>query len=122
MISAYLRDRLLDQVLRSADFRVERVWVSLHETDPGEHGSGELPLGVARQRGVFASAENGASVNTEELVWSDLPVSTVVFVGLWDAARGGNFLWGGPLVQRRHFADPGFRLVIDAGGLEVSLD
>lgn len=95
MLSAYLRDALLDAVFNSGSFAVAGdPYISLHTADPGAVGSGEVSGGAyARQQAPFDPASGGV-LNGGTIDFSGMPAATVTHVGVWD---GANFLWGGPL-------------------------
>lgn len=96
MLSAYLRDAILDAIFNGAPFAVVGdPHISLHTADPGAVGSGEVSGGsYARQQAPFDPASGGIS-NGGTIDFADMPAATVTYVGVWDGA--GNFLWGGPL-------------------------
>ena len=121
-ISAYLENKILDKVLRNTDFSVSAVYVSLHDDDPGETGANEASgASYARQAVTFAAASDGTSTSDTVVEFSDMPAGTWTHVGLWDAASGGNFLWGGPLTEPKA-TNEGDVFRIPAGSLTVELD
>lgn len=116
-ISDYAGNNLLDALLRGVTFPLPpKVYVSLHTGDPGRNGANEVSLAAwpsyirkdAADGGAigtgFAAAASRSTKNSKQLLW---PVNdgagnvTVSYWGLFDAATGGNFLAGGPLVSSR---------------------
>ena len=76
--------------------------------------------GYARQTLSVGAAVSGATSNSADLVWTNMPSSTVVGVEVWDSAGTPVRLWYGPLtVSRTVAAGDEMRLV--AGALTFSL-
>jgi hypothetical protein len=76
--------------------------------------------GYARQSLSVAAAVNGATSNSADLVWSNMPAVTVVGVEIWDSAGTPVRLWYGALSASRTVnAGDDFKLV--AGALTLSL-
>lgn len=100
MLSTLYANKVLDKVFRDTAVALG-PWLSLHTTDPGATGAGEL-AGVVRQSILtsFATpASNGQLLNTVAVVFNNPPNGTVNYLGVWDAQTGGNFVQGGPLSQ-----------------------
>lgn len=118
MLGTYLAGKLDAEVTAGPDYTPPAgVHVSLHTADPAATGANAL-TGAARVAASFTANTGGGRKNAADLVWQDLPAGTVTHVGVWDAATGGNFLYGGAL------ADPvtvaaGQGLRIAAGALVV---
>lgn len=74
----------------------------------------------ARQTITVAAAVNGATSNSADLVFTDMPAATVVGVEIWDSAGTPVRLWYGPLTASRTVA-AGDELRITAGQLSLSL-
>lgn len=69
-------------------------WVSLHNTDPGTDGTGELS--GARQQTTWNTPVSRV------LTGSEVPISVAsgenpTHFGVWTAQTGGTFRWGFPL-------------------------
>ena len=74
--------------------------LSLHSADPGLTGAGELSGGgYARQAVTFGPEADGVVKTVAEVEFSDLPASTIGWVGVWAAA--GGFLFGASLGQAK---------------------
>lgn len=76
--------------------------------------------GYARQSLSVAAAVNGATSNSADLVWNNMPAVTVAGVEVWDSAGTPVRLWYGALTASRTVnAGDDFKLV--AGALTLSL-
>lgn len=92
--------------VRALDGLLAGVYVSLHTSDPGTSGAGELSGNAyARQSLSFTNsgsnpttAANSAVVQFPQAVanWG-----TITHFGIWSAASGGSFLGGGALDNSR---------------------
>ena len=99
-MSDYLEVALLNATLNGVAFTaVNNPYVSLHTADPTDAGTGTEVSGgsYARTTASFATASG-----TSGLVATDADVTfptatatwgTVGWIGLWDAASGGNMLY-----------------------------
>lgn len=76
--------------------------------------------GYARQTLSAAAAVSGATSNSADLVWTNMPAATVVGVEVWDSAGTPVRLWYGPLTASRTVA-AGDELRLVAGSLTFSL-
>lgn len=74
----------------------------------------------ARQNVTFSAASSGATSNTAQLEWLNMPAVTVVGVEVWDSAGTPVRLWHGALASSKvvNAGDP-FRIA--AGDLDLSL-
>lgn len=76
--------------------------------------------GYARQTLTVAAAVTGATSNSADLVFTNMPAVTVAGVEIWDSAGTPVRLWYGPLTASRTVnAGDDFKLV--AGALSLSL-
>lgn len=109
--SVWARNAMIDAILQGATIRV-----SLHSSDPGTTGTGELSGGgYDRAVATFSSAANGQASNSQQIVWTDLPAATITHCGVW---RGDTFLFGAQLTQARSVA-AGDGVFFRAGTLSV---
>ncbi|MGW4493772.1 phage tail fiber protein [Streptomyces sp. NPDC004376] len=76
--------------------------------------------GYARQTLTVAASVSGATSNSADLVWSNMPAITVVGVEIWDSAGSPVRLWYGPLTDSRTTA-AGDEFRLPAGALMLSL-
>lgn len=67
-------------------------YISIHTSDPGTTtGQFEASGGsYARVATTWSAASNGSSTGTQVTI--NVPAGTYTYVGLWDAATGGNYL------------------------------
>lgn len=122
-ISNYAELKILDLLFNNTSYGpLANTYVSTHTADPGETGASESTGGsYARQTASFAAASAGAVVSDADLVWTNMPASTVTHVGIWDASTAGNFLWGGALTASKTL-NAGDTFRINSGQLTVTLD
>lgn len=101
-------DAELNAILDFANDR--RLFVSIHDGDPGTTGANEITGGpYARVAVDFPAAAAAASeVEVEVLVGAGGPYT---HFGLWSAASAGTFRGGAVLTPAETFAGPGSLLV-----------
>lgn len=86
-------------------------WVSLHTADPGDNGTtaagNEVTGGTySREQTTWDGAANSADTGTAVTI--DVPSgTTITHWGLWDAATGGTFYFGGALPASETFGSNG---------------
>lgn len=126
-MSDYLEVALLNATLNGTAFTaVNNPYVSLHTADPTDAGTGAEVSGgsYARTTASFATASG-----TSGLVATDADVTfptatatwgTVGWIGLWDAASGGNMLYHTALDTSKTI-DSGDIFKITTGNLTVQL-
>ena len=126
-MSDYLEVALLNATLNGTAFTaVNDPYVSLHTADPTDAGTGTEVSGgaYARTTASFATASG-----TSGLVATDADVTfptatatwgTVGWIGLWDAASGGNMLYHTALDTSKTI-DTGDIFKITTGNLTVEL-
>lgn len=115
-------NKIIDKILRNTDFvHASAIYVSLHEGDPGQTGVNEVVGGgYNRKLATFSAAANKETSNASDIEFPNMPTSTVTHIGLWSAASGGNFWWGGSLTVSKALTT-GDTLKIPAGDLDVTL-
>lgn len=99
-LSNFLENEILDHILGTGSYTMPTGFWSLHNGHPAETGANELTGGsYARQSVAFGAAASGAASNTAQEQWDLTGVTgaTIFFVGYWDAATVGNYLWSVPL-------------------------
>jgi len=68
-------------------------YISLHVSDPGTTGSGEVSGGsYARQQTTWGSSSSGTAAGTQ-VTFSSVPSGTYTHYGVWSALTG-TFRWG----------------------------
>lgn len=85
--------------------------ISFHTADPGTTGAGEVS-GTGRPATTWAAASASSSPVGRQRVGSQVsaPIGAAVTVthwGLWTAASGGTFLYGGALPAAETFGSAG---------------
>lgn len=123
-LSNYLEDKVLDHILGTAAYTMPTtVYVALYTAAPNDTGGGTQVTGgsYARQTAVFDAAASGATQNTANLDFTNMPACTVVAIGVFDALTVGNLLVWGTLSSNKSL-DAGDTLRIAIGDLDISLD
>lgn len=102
--------KLINELVRNTEFaQPTALYVSLHSADPGENGANEI-TGYNGQRPliIFLAPSGHQSASQATLDFINMPAAVVTHAGLWDAANGGSFWWGGALALQK---------VLDAGDI-----
>lgn len=123
-ISNYLENKLLDHFLGTASYTMpSTVYVALYTVAPTDAGGGTEVTGgsYARQTATFTSASGGATSNTANVDFANMPACTVVAIGVHDALTSGNLLVWGTLTNNKSL-DAGDTLRIATGDLDISID
>ena len=116
-------NRALDFILGNAaiapttPMKVALVTANGSDTAAGTEVAGG---GYARQSLSVAASVNGATSNSVDLVWTNMPAATVVGVEVWDSAGTPVRLWYGALTASRTVS-AGDELRLVAGALTFSL-
>lgn len=124
-ISDYLENKLIDATLRGVAYTSPAtVYLALFTSDPTDANTGVEVTGgaYARQPITFGVASNGASSNSADVMY---PVATanwgtIVSVGVYDAATGGNLLYYGSLTTSK-VIQTNDQLKVNAGDITVTL-
>jgi hypothetical protein len=107
----------LTSTASTTPLKVALVTANGTDTAPGTEVTGG---GYARQTLSVAAAVNGATSNSADLVFTNMPGVTVTGVEIWDSAGTPARLWYGALnASRTVNAGDDFKLV--AGALTLSL-
>ncbi len=129
IMSLYMEKKVLDKMLRGVDFTLSTVYVSLHTSNPGITGAGEVAGGSYARQAVGHSLWNAAATasdtgsectNNATITFASIPASTLTYVGIWDAVSGGNFLIGGAF-QTPIAVGGGGSFVFNAGQLAAKV-
>lgn len=115
-------DDLINKILRNTDFTsATTIYASIHTADPGQNGANENSAYDGDRKSVtFDAPSSGTSTNAGAVTFANMPAITVTHMGLWDAATGGNFLWGQALTAQKA-VDGGDSFVIAVGDFDVDL-
>lgn len=122
--SDYLENAVLDHVFRNTALTSPAaVYLALFTVAPTDAGGGTEVSGggYSRQDITFGAASGGAMANTAQVSFtaSGANYGTVVAVGIFDAASGGNLLaWDGITSVT---VNDGDTLDFDAGDIDLSL-
>lgn len=130
-LSDYLEDALLDHFLGTSAYTApSTVYVALLTTAATDSDNGASLVeptiasgSYARQSAAFNSSANGATANTSNIDFNDMPACTVVGVAVVDSSTygAGNVLVHGTLSASKT-VDAGDILRIAAGDLDISID
>ncbi|MGD9663121.1 MAG: hypothetical protein AB7U63_17835 [Porticoccaceae bacterium] len=125
-ISTYLANKLLDHTLRNVAYTPPAaVYVAVYTTNPtaSDTGTEVSGGGYARQQATFNPSSGGVITNNADIIFPTSTASwgTVAYVGIRDAATGGNLLYYAPLSVSKTI-DPGDQLKIPSGQLSISID
>lgn len=101
----------------------QNTYVALHVDDPGENGKSELNI----QRQLLQLNDDGT--NKSDIVFRNMPAiggKGYGFMGVWTSPRGGEFLQGQALKNRRgnvarFTANDGDDVIIPAGTFRIRL-
>ena len=134
--SNYTENNVINALLRGEAFPLPAAtYVSLHTSNPGETGGGEVstadwPSYVRRDAALGSTIENGWTEPTDGTCTNALQLLypsnngaaaiTITHWALYDAPTGGNMLLYAPLNTARTM-QPGDVFVFDAGALTVQV-
>ncbi|SDL28078.1 phage tail fiber protein [Streptomyces indicus] len=122
-LSNTAENRCLDFILGlAATAPTTPLKVALVTANGSDTAAGTEVVGgsYARQNLTVAAAASGATSNSADLVWTNMPAVTVVGVEVWDSAGTPVRLWYGPLTASRTVA-AGDELRLTATSLSFSL-
>ena len=120
--STYWRNAVVD-TMTSGGSGITAItpYVSLHTADPGLTGASEVSGGsYSRTAVTFSAASSGATSNTGAVTFTSMPAVTVTHVGIWDAASGGNFLYGDALTNGSQVVNAGGSFEFGIGDLDLT--
>lgn len=122
-LTNYAENKVLDHVLGTTSYTMPTVYVALYTVAPTDSSAGTEVTGgsYARIAGSFTAATGGASSNSGNIDFLDMPACTVVAVGILDNSTGGNLLVYGTLTTNKSL-DAGDTLRIATGDLDITID
>jgi hypothetical protein len=123
-LSNYLENQLVDHFLGTTTYtKPSAVYVALYTVAPSDAGGGTEATGgsYARQTATFSAASSGATSNSANIDFTNMPAATVVAIGIHDALTSGNLLLWGELTSNKT-TDAGDTLRIATGDLDISID
>lgn len=134
--SNYTEDNVINALLRGVAFPVPSgIYISLHTSNPGDTGAGEVstsawPAYVRKDAADggdvdegWAVPSDGTTTNLKQILYpsqNGASAVTITHFGLWDAASGGNYLCGASLFASRTL-NPGDVFVFDIGSMTVRM-
>jgi hypothetical protein len=84
------------------------TYISLHTGDPGTTGAAELTGGTyARVAVTWGTVASGSVTSTAAATINVPAANTITYWGLWSAATGPTFYFGGPLPASETFGASG---------------
>jgi hypothetical protein len=89
------------------------IYLGLHSADPTTSGNGATEIAggsYTRQRIIFGAPSNRAVANDNQIIFLNLPATTVTWFGIWSASTGGTC---------RHTIQAGAGLTFSSGGTLV---
>jgi hypothetical protein len=95
-----------DMLIRAQSYA---LFISLHNSDPGNTGAGELTVGAnyARRAALWAAPASGKLPLTGPVHMSVNAASSIGFYGLWNQQSLGTFAGGSSLTAVEVFAAAG---------------
>lgn len=123
-LSNYLENKLIDHFLGTTSYTMPTpVYVALYTVTPSDTGGGTEVTGgsYARQTAAFTASSGGATSNSGNIDFTNMPAATVVAIGIHDALTSGNLLLWGTLTSNKT-TDAGDTLRIATGDLDISID
>lgn len=108
--SEYLRDGIVDSILRNQPLVVPVFCGSLHDSDPGDDGDNATPslVNTVEDRAQITSSAStdglGASTG-DPATWEVEEATTITHLGAHDAITGGNWLGKAVVAQPETVAD-----------------
>lgn len=123
-LSDYLENKLLDHFLGTTSYTMpSTIYIALYTVAPDDTGGGTEVTGgsYARQTATFDAAASGATQNSADIDFVDMPACTVVAIGIHDASTSGNLLVHGTLTANKSL-DAGDTLRIATGDLDISIN
>lgn len=124
--SNYLEDAVLNHVFGGSAYSApSTLHIALFTVAPGEDGTGGTEVsggGYARQTGAF-TVSSGTASNSSAIEYSTATANygTVVAMGIYDSATGGNLLAYGTLTTSK-VVSTGDVLRFNASAIDITLN
>lgn len=127
--SDYVENKAVDHILGTAAWTMPAaVSLALFTTNPnfetGVGGTEATGGSYARKAIAFTASSGGATSNTAQKQWTvgtDIAAGTYTGWGVYDAASGGNLLFGDAFSANRVLGTTGDTLTFAAGAITYSL-
>jgi len=122
-LTTYLENKILDHCMGTATFEKPSVYVGLFSVAPNDTDFGKEVTGngYCRKKAKFKIANNGATSNSSNIDFDEMPFVTTVAIGIFDSLTEGNMLLFGHLALEKD-TDEGDTLRIAKGDLEIEID
>jgi len=122
MISDAIANQILDWMFNGSDPGTYTPYVSVHSGDPGGTGANEQTGGSAARTNASAAfpAASSRGCTSNASVQVTCAAGTWTHFGVWSAASGGTFLWGGRLESSITTSD-GNTVTFASGDLKFAL-
>lgn len=122
-VSVYLANSILNAVLRDASYTSPvTVYLACYTTNPTANDTGTEVSGGSYSRPsiTFAAPSGGTAVNNADVSIPGMPAVTISYLGIRDAAAGGNLLFYGALATPRTLT-AGDSFIVRAGDLNAAV-
>ena len=128
-LSDYAENKAADHILGTASWTMPAApSLALFTVNPNfETGAGGTEAtggSYARKAVAFTAASGGATSNTADKTWTvgtDIAAATYTGWGVYDAASGGNLLFGDSFGTSRTLVSTGDTITIPSAGLTFSI-
>lgn len=121
---ARMANTAIDNGLTGIFATLTNYYLSLHTADPGTTGANEVTGGsYARQAIQFAAPSAGTQSSNTSQSFTNMPAEPtgVPYCGVWTAASGGTFLWGGLVSGGSGAITGGSTVAVASGGVSAAL-
>jgi hypothetical protein len=122
--SDYTENLALTYLLTSGSATRPTAWyVGLHTADPTDAGTGtEVSGGSYTRKAVAFTVTNDTASNSGTVTFPAATANwgTIGYVGVWDAASGGNLLFHGAVTSAKTI-ETGDTFQISTGNLDITL-
>ena len=124
-LSTATTNLVLDWAMSTASVTRPTAWyLALYTVAPTDAGGGtEVSTGgYVRQAITFGAASSASMLSTNTVAFTAVGADygTIVYVGIFDASTGGNFLWSGAMTVNRTVTD-GQTLTFAIGDVVLSI-
>lgn len=122
-LSTYLENALLNVSLRATAYTAPaNVYLALYTTNPTVSDTGTEVTGGSYARPIvtWAAPSSGVCTNNALITITNMPATTVSYLGIRDALSGGNLLYFGPLAVAKTL-NAGDAFICQVGDLSVAL-
>jgi len=124
-MSTYLKDALIDEVLRNTNYvPAATLYLALYTADPTPANTGAEVTGggYARQVITFTAPSEGATASVADIAFDAATANygTVTHIGILDALTAGNLLFFGALTTPRTITTDN-QLIVKAGQITDTL-